>query len=179
MGLSIKSLGSIAIVFVVAIMLMAFGANILSNLASDQLGTATAAQTETGKIANTTTPVTLAQVRVVTNSENVSCVSCNATGGAIYGSYTFVRDTDYSVVSYGSRSPTTVNWLVAQYNKSKFNISYTYSYDTFPTEMNVTNSGLDALTTFADWLPTLALVIVACVNIGVVLLYFGKKQYTA
>lgn len=42
-------------------------------------------------------------------------------------------------------------------------------------ENNVTISGLDALSTFGDWLPTLALVVVAAIIIGVVVMYLGRQ----
>jgi len=41
------------------------------------------------------------------------------------------------------------------------------------TAYNTTISGLDALQTFADWLPTLALIVVAAVVIGVIVRYFA------
>ncbi len=41
------------------------------------------------------------------------------------------------------------------------------------TAYNTTISGLDALQTFADWLPTLALIVVAAVIIGIIVRYFA------
>lgn len=42
-------------------------------------------------------------------------------------------------------------------------------------EKNITTSGLDALAEFADWLPTLAIVVVAGVIIGIVVMYLGRQ----
>jgi len=43
-------------------------------------------------------------------------------------------------------------------------------------EENISTSGLNALATFAEWLPTIALVVVAGVIIGVVVMYLGRKS---
>lgn len=44
--------------------------------------------------------------------------------------------------------------------------------------LNVTNYGLTSLNTFGSWLPTLALVVVAAIVIGIIFAYFlfGNKQ---
>ena len=41
------------------------------------------------------------------------------------------------------------------------------------TAYNATTAGLEGLTEFADWLPTLALIIVAAVIIGIIVKYFA------
>lgn len=38
---------------------------------------------------------------------------------------------------------------------------------------NTTIKGLEALNTFADWLPTLALIVIAAVVIGIIVRYFA------
>ena len=40
-------------------------------------------------------------------------------------------------------------------------------------DYNATGKGLEALVTFADWLPTLALIVVAAVIIGIIVRYFA------
>ena len=40
-------------------------------------------------------------------------------------------------------------------------------------DYNASDKGLEALTTFADWLPTLALIVVAAVIIGIIVRYFA------
>ena len=39
---------------------------------------------------------------------------------------------------------------------------------------NVTNEGLESMQTFGEWLPTLALVVIAAVIIGVLVFYLGR-----
>jgi len=40
-------------------------------------------------------------------------------------------------------------------------------------DYNATEKGLEAMTTFADWLPTLALIVIAAVIIGIIVRYFA------
>ena len=40
---------------------------------------------------------------------------------------------------------------------------------------NVTGEGLESMETFGDWLPTLALVVIAAVIIGVLVFYLGRS----
>lgn len=42
-------------------------------------------------------------------------------------------------------------------------------------ERNATNSGLESLEEFSSWLPTLALIVVAAVIIGVIVTYFAMR----
>lgn len=39
---------------------------------------------------------------------------------------------------------------------------------------NVTGQGLESMETFGDWLPTLALVVIAAIIIGVLVYYLGR-----
>jgi len=48
----------------------------------------------------------------------------------------------------------------------------TYNHDN-ETAYNATEKGLEGLEEFADWLPTLALIIVAAVIIGIIVRYFA------
>lgn len=41
---------------------------------------------------------------------------------------------------------------------------------------NATENGLEALDTMASWLPTLGLVVIAAVIIGVLIFYLGRKN---
>ena len=41
-------------------------------------------------------------------------------------------------------------------------------------EYNVTGEGLEAMETFGQWLPTLALVVIAAIIIGVLVYYLGR-----
>lgn len=50
-----------------------------------------------------------------------------------------------------------------------------FDFDAGTYEANVTTSGLSALGTFGDWLPTLALVVIAAIIIGVVVMYLGRQ----
>lgn len=42
-------------------------------------------------------------------------------------------------------------------------------------EYNATTAGLEAMGEFGDWLPTLALIVVAAIIIGVVIMYLGTR----
>jgi len=47
-----------------------------------------------------------------------------------------------------------------------------YNYDN-STAYNATEKGLEGLAEFADWLPTLALIVVAAIIIGIIVRYFA------
>lgn len=40
---------------------------------------------------------------------------------------------------------------------------------------NISTAGLDSLQTFADWLPTIALVVVAAIIIGIIIVYLARR----
>lgn len=42
------------------------------------------------------------------------------------------------------------------------------------TAYNITGKGLESLTTFGNWLPTLAIVVITAVIIGVLMYYLGR-----
>jgi len=43
------------------------------------------------------------------------------------------------------------------------------------TDYNVTDKGLESLTTFGDWLPTIALVVIIAVIIGIIIVYLANR----
>jgi len=43
------------------------------------------------------------------------------------------------------------------------------------TDYNVTGEGLEALETFGEWLPTIALVVVIAVIIGIIIVYLARR----
>jgi hypothetical protein len=49
------------------------------------------------------------------------------------------------------------------------------TYGTSSVAYNVTTSGLSAMTTFGNWLPTVALVVVFSIIIGVIVVYLGGR----
>jgi|SRR3972149_6681668 len=46
-------------------------------------------------------------------------------------------------------------------------------------EANVSTKGLEALKKFGDWLPTIALVVVAAIIIGIIMMYLGRTKTSA
>lgn len=44
---------------------------------------------------------------------------------------------------------------------------------------NVTEKGLESLETFGDWLPIVAIAVIAAVVIGIVIIYFGRYRARA
>jgi len=42
-------------------------------------------------------------------------------------------------------------------------------------DYNITTKGLESLTTFGDWLPTIALVVIIAVIIGIIIVYLANR----
>lgn len=53
-------------------------------------------------------------------------------------------------------------------------VAYTYGSERY---YNLTHKGLESLETFGDWLPLVAIAVVAAICIGVIIVYFQRKGY--
>ena len=112
-GFTVQQLTPIAITFVVAIFAITMGANILTDLATNQ---------------------------------------CESAG------YTWEHDACWSTYNATDGCPTGSN--CAEFGNYAINVSV--------------DGGLESLETFGEWTPTLALVIIAAVIIGVLVFYLGR-----
>lgn len=74
-----------------------------------------------------------------------------------------------------SASAGTITLAEGGYNNTKFNVSYTYNFDSLGTDYNVSGYGTTSLITFGEWTPTIALVLMLVVIVGVLIVYLAKR----
>jgi len=172
-GIALQALGGIVITFIVIAMIITFRLEIMSNVREDQTSTVTETETELGVTVNTAATLALNQARIVTNSENVSANTSDMQ------TWTFTRVIDYNVSYDNLSGVSTLDWFNSTFDNRPANISYNWRYDAYDYDYNASNYGMQSLDTIASWLPTLALVIIASIILGVVIMYLGRKPTEA
>jgi len=166
-GYDVKVIATVALVFVVTVFVLVLGGTLLDDVQDSQIETTSTSYANVTMSSVTEVPQTLTYTDTAFFSSISGVTVTNATVGTLVGS------ANYSVVS-GQNGATIVftgddtNW-----NNTNLNVSYTVSYIDADTQFNTTNYGMESLTEFSDWLPTLALIIIAAVIIGVIIRYFS------
>ena len=159
-ALGINDLGTIAIGILIAVVILGIGGTILEKIQDTQGDTSvTLANNESLTWAGNNTAISFSQGNVVTGSETVY----NATDKFSTSEYTI---TSGSITFLNTSNDT---WLT-----DKLNI--TYSYKIGSPARNATGFGLQGISTFAEFVPTIAIVSVAAIVIGIILLFFGRKR---
>ena len=160
-GFAIAALGGIAITFIVVAIILSFGADILGDIRTDQLITNTGSVT----IESFTANATLANLRIINDS---TWLIRNKT-------VTYIQTIDYHI----DFTTSVIRWVNTTADTQLINATYTYLYDEHPYEYNVSGSGLASVQKLGDWLPTIALVIIASVIIAIIMMYLGGKRNLA
>ncbi len=158
-GFELREVAGLALVFLVIAIVISFGSTITDELQEEvtETGSATTVNsTQTGAFVNGTT------VTLETYPYECSISMTNVYNGT--GTEVLFASTDYSV------SGCNFVWLAD--DEAALNLSYTATWAEGG-GYNATVSGQDGLTTFADWLPTLALIVIAAVVIGIIVRYFA------
>ena len=160
--LRIASLGVIAITLVVAAVILGMGGTILEKIQGIQTdSSATIPNNESLTWTGNNTAIGLAEGRIISGTEQVWNASDLMTAGVDYfmgdGTITFTNDTD------------AVDWLT-----DKLNISYSYNYGS--EAYNSSNYGMTGVATMAEFIPTIAIVAVAAIIIGILMVFFGRKK---
>lgn len=106
---------------------------------------------------------------IVEDSETIR--AWNTTTGAVVGG-ALVEGTNYSVLSYdnGQFNITNVNP-----NGSDIAINISYTHKASNNETALFDKGQEGLTTFADFLPTIATVVVGVILLGLLFVLKGRK----
>jgi hypothetical protein len=173
-GISINELGPIAVLFIVAIVVLVIGANVLSSF-SDNYATSTDVTTE--KVTNDTTIAVingswsyLGHVNLVAGSE----VIYNDTEATKQENQFNVTD-DYNI-NYVDGT-IYINDTTNQHNSQTFsNVSYHWTDRQSSYAYNNTQAGLSSIQILGNWLPTLAIVIVASIIIGTIMIYLYRRN---
>jgi len=162
-GYDIKTLAGIGVTFVVIAIILSFGSTILSDLKDDQL---TSNNAETKVVVNSTKTIANATTYTFETFRDCSLsgvIATNATTFRLWdaGNYTV--------------SGCKVTWIGENGDlNTNHNINWSYTATFYPaTSVNATYNGLEGLEEFSSWLPTLALIIVAAIIIGIIVAYFG------
>lgn len=157
-GFDIKTLAGLGIAFVIIAIILSFGSTILSET-KDAVRDKSTADTEI--TINASQAVTQNAVYTLEKFENYCSISNFV---AVNNTFKVMSASNYSI------SGCSLTWLGS--TEAKVNLSYKTTYYS-GTAVNATVDGLEGLEEFSSWLPTLALIIVAAVIIGIIVAYFG------
>ena len=160
--MNIASLGVIAISLVVAAVILGLGGTILTKIQGAQTdNSATLSNNESITWVGNNTATGLAESRIIVGSESVYNASDIMVSGLDYtlsaASITFTNKSNAS------------GWLT-----DKLNITYSYNYGS--DAYNSSTFGLTGVSTIAEFIPTIAIVAVAAIIIGIILVFFGRRR---
>ena len=160
-GTGIEGIGTIAISLLIAAVILGLGANILTSIKDTAEDNTAAFGNQSLTWGGNNTAVSFTNARVVTSSV------------VLYNNGTTINQGTNYTVTEGAitilNTTSTVNWVEAA-----INVSYNYRFGS--AERNVTDQGIVGQVTMASFLPTIALVAIAAIIIGFVLVMFRRKQ---
>ena len=166
---TITDLGAVAIALLVAAVVLGLGGTILDEMQDTQTdNSATTLNNVSWTWTDNTTEQAFSGGRVVTSSVVVWC-----------NTSLLVVNQNYSVSNSGvtiiNTSGSTTG-IGVDIDLCIFNMSYNYNYGSH--SYNASEQGLSGVTSLAEFIPTIAIVVVAAIVIGVVLLMFaGRRRY--
>ena len=157
----------IVLVFIVAAIVMGFGAVVLSDIQVDFEEGASGTITDEAATVNDVADSKLSVYYLDSCAATVSTV-INTTGRVL------IESANYTVTNcslIGSAA------LSEPYNGTGWTINYTYAYTDHPKADAIVSNGTETINTMGKYLPTLALIIVASLIIMLVLgaFYLGRR----
>lgn len=159
--LGISSIAVIALALILAAVVLGLGGTILDKIKSTQSdNTAITPTNETLTFAGNNTGVALNEERPQVGSEQV----WNA-------SFLLTRGTEYN---FTGRAIIFINISENNSDFNTFNVSYSYNFGS--AARNGSDFGLAGVVTFAEFIPTIAIVAIAAIVIGIVLVMFGRTR---
>ena len=176
-GFELQAVAGLALVFLVVAIVISFGSTIVQDLQDETIST-------TSETIYNETVVTLGNDAT---SQLVACVGQIAPSwtalyvqNATEAGFATVGDADAAfnntdlIIAAGGLATISPEIDAAGWgNATTLNVTYTCTYNAGEGDYNVTVAGQEGLGTFADWLPTLALIVVAAVVIGIIVRYFA------
>jgi len=164
-GYDLKALIGIGISFVVVAIVLSFGSTITDEIQDEVTETGTTARV------NVTGADTSMKSDDTETFDEQARRDCSLSNMIVTNTTTV--DIPFASGNY-SIAACVLTWIGdAINNESSLNYSYTATYVDEKAAFNATEKGLEGLAEFADWLPTLALIIVAAVIIGIIVRYFA------
>ena len=162
--MNISSIGSIAIAILVAVVILGLGATILQKIQATQKDTSvTVGDNDSFAWPGNNTEVGFSQSRV------------NAGSVVLYCNATILTSGNFSATSSGiSIINTTLGDLGLELDLCNFNISFSHLIGS--EARNATGFGIDGVVDMAEFVPTISLIAVAAIVIGIVLVMFGRRK---
>ncbi len=165
--MNISAIGTIAIALLIAAVILGLGGTILTTMQGAQTDTvSTTPFNESFSWLGNNTAQSFAQSRVNLNS---LVVYCNVS--------LLTLDANYTVNSFGVtiiNLSSTANGMGHNLQLCGFNM--TYDYQSGSEAYNASGFGLTGMTTVAEFIPTIAIIAMAAIIIGVLLLFFGRAR---
>ena len=157
----LERFAQVGILFVAIAIILSVGADVIQNSQDNfkYYVKDTPSVYDTNKVLNVTTSLILSKQNVTSGS----IVIRNVTGNVLVSSGNYT-------VEYATGNVTAVigNW-------TSVNVTFTYdAYET--TSVDVMKNATNATAELSSWLPTIALVIAASLLIGLIAMYFRRKQ---
>lgn len=155
---SINRLQGYAIAFVVIGVVLAVGLTVMGNVKDEMvIDTAVSNESDTVNFSEGTTTWTLDNTPVVTGSYTVYNDSAQTTQ--------LTEGTDYTVIDLSNGT-----FRIDRAAGGNVYTDYTYEADDTEAQQGATNA-IDGLSTFTEWLPIIALVIISAIIIGLVSMF--------
>ena len=165
--LNIASLGMIAITLVVAAIVLGLGGTILDKIQDTQTdNSATIPNNESWTWPGNNTLQAFVQSRVQTSSV---VVYINETKATLNENYTVSAD-GVSIINLTAGT----TGFGADLDECIFNMTYNYYYGS--EGYNSSNFGMTGVATMAEFIPTIAIVAVAAIVIGIIMVFFGRRR---
>ena len=170
--MNIASLGVVAISLVVAAVILGLGGTILEKIQGAQTdSSAVTLNNQSLTWAGNNTAISFNEPRVQTNTVILYNNGTKVNRGAGANANYTVTTTSITILnsSGGPKGVTGADWIT-----DKLNASYSYNFGS--EAYNSSNFGLTGVATVAEFIPTIAIVAVAAIVIGIFLVIFGRKK---
>lgn len=171
----IGDLGSFAIAILIGAVILGLGGTILDKIKTTQTdNTGVLSLNESLTWAGNNTAISFFQESVQTGTVKLYFNGTFINQGANYtfsgNSIVIVNSTNLWNGSNHSENNHNPNLIVT----NKINVSYSYSFGS--SAKNTTEFGLTGVGTMSEFIPTIAIVAVAAIVIGVILVFFGRRR---
>ena len=168
---TISGIGQIAIAIVIAAVILGLGGTILSKIQTTQTDASASHINETLAWAGNNTAIGLSENRIIESTiilyNNASIVN---KGSGVAANYSTTSNSITIINSSGGpKGATGADWITTDLNVS-------YDYNLGSTARNATGFGKQGITTMAEFIPTIAIIAMAAIVIGIILVFFGRKK---
>ena len=168
----VQNLFSYAIIILITIVAISLGANILQSIEDDAPNNIAYNLNETLTWAGNNTGINLANGDLVSGSEMVynNGTKINRGSGAAAN---YSMDYAGGVITILNSSTEGSPAGQSEWITNAINVSYNRYYGSYA--KNITRYGLRTQNTFAKWMPTIALVLIISVIIGILIMYLARR----